>query len=104
MGDRYSFITVSVAFFVCKNWKGRYESMNSNEKSELSNLMALRNSVPLEKKYLLSVKEACAISGIAYDTMYELLSKPNDFSIKSGKKYLIHRPRFEKFLENLTEL
>ena len=45
------------------------------------------------------------MSGIAYDTIYEVIAKPDvDFVVKSGKKNLIHREKFEQYLRNITEL
>ena len=78
---------------------------NQIEKEELSNLMALRNSVPLDKKLILSVKEACAYSGIAYDTMYEIISHSDcPFVIQKKKKFFIIREKLEKYVSELTEL
>lgn len=71
---------------------------------ELSDLMELRNQVPMTQKVFLTVKEACAYSGIAYDTIYELIAKPDvDFVVKQGKKNFIHREKFTRYLEKLKE-
>lgn len=74
-------------------------------KEEMSELMRLKDSVPIEHKLLLTTKEACALSGIAYNTLFTLVNKPDvDFVIKSGKKYLIHREKFEQYLRTITEV
>lgn len=76
----------------------------TKKENELSDLMSLRNSVPLTQKIFLTVKEACALSGIAYDTIYEVIARPDaDFVVKQGKKNFIHREKFEKYLSNIKE-
>ncbi len=73
--------------------------------NELSDLMMLRSQVPLTNKIFLTVKEACALSGIAYDTIYEVIARPDvDFVVKAGKKNFIHRVKFEQYLSKITEL
>lgn len=78
--------------------------MEKDKKEEVSDLIALRNSVPLDKKYLLSVKEACAISGIAIDVIYTVLARPDiNFVVRHGNKNFIHREKFARYLSNISE-
>lgn len=55
--------------------------------------------VPIEKKCLLTVKEAAAYSNIGENKLSELLRTPNcKFAFFVGTKKLVKRVEFEKFI------
>jgi excisionase family DNA binding protein len=65
--------------------------------------MLMREAVPIEKKLLLSIAEACALSGLGRTTLYELISSGQLKSktiIKANKKRgrrMIPRAALESF-------
>lgn len=64
----------------------------------------LRDAVPLHLRTLLTLKEACAHSGIACDVIYEIIARPDvDFVVKHGNKNFIHREKFDRWLANIKE-
>lgn len=77
------------------------------DKNELSNLMSLKNQVRISEKIFLTVPEASALSGIAYNQLYTIINKPDcDFVVKmkGQKKNFIHREKFERYLADVSEL
>lgn len=59
--------------------------------------------VPIWEKVILTIDEACEYSNIGKNKMYELTNLPFcDFVLFNGKKRLIKREEFEKFLKNRT--
>lgn len=73
-------------------------------KDGVSKLVELQNSVPINEKVFLDPKEASAYSGIGYAKIYELVHRSDvDFVIKQGRRYLIHRKKFIKWLSEATE-
>ena len=60
------------------------------------------NGVPIWEKANLTIEEAAEYSNVGIHKIYELANKPDcDFVLFVGKKRLIKRKRFEKFLENM---
>lgn len=60
------------------------------------------NGIPIWEKANLTIEEAAEYSNVGIHKIYELANKPNcDFVLFVGKKRLIKRKRFEKFLENM---
>ncbi len=58
-------------------------------------------SVPVCDKYTLTIKEAVAYFNIGEKKMRKLaFENTGRFSLMSGNRYLIIRPKFEKYLEN----
>lgn len=58
-------------------------------------------NVPICDKYTLTIKEAVLYFNIGEKKMRKLaLENTGRFSVMSGNRYLIIRPKFEKFLEN----
>ena len=58
-------------------------------------------SVPICDKYTLTIKEAVAYFNIGEKKMRKLaFENTGRFSVMSGNRYLIIRPKFEKYLEN----
>lgn len=64
-----------------------------------------RTLVPVCEKYTLTIKEAAAYFNIGEKKMRRLAEENTGrFSVFNGNKYLIIRPKFEKFLDNSTEV
>ena len=58
-------------------------------------------SVSICDKYTLTIKEAVAYFNIGEKKMRKLaFENTGRFSVMSGNRYLIIRPKFEKYLEN----
>lgn len=58
-------------------------------------------NVPICDKYTLTIKEAVAYFNIGEKKMRKLaFENTGRFSVMSGNRYLIIRPKFEKYLEN----
>ncbi|MCM1539064.1 MAG: hypothetical protein NC254_11790 [bacterium] len=61
--------------------------------------------VPIWKKANLTTKEAAEYSNIGINRIEELLKKPNcSFVLYVGKKKLVKRREFERFLSNTVEI
>lgn len=61
--------------------------------------------VPVSEKYTLTIKEAAAYFNIGTKRMRRLAEENTDrFSVFSGNKYLIIRPKFEKFIDDSSEI
>lgn len=59
----------------------------------------MKDYVPIEHKWLLTVKEAAAYTNIGENKVSELVRKPNcPFALFVGTKKLIKRVEFEEFL------
>ncbi len=57
------------------------------------------NSIPLNEKYTLTIKEAASYFNIGVKKMRRLAEEhTSSFSIYSGNRYLIIRTKFEEFL------
>lgn len=70
--------------------------MDENKIVEITN-------VPICDKYTLTIKEAVAYFNIGEKKMRRLaMENTGRFSVMSGNRYLIIRPKFEKFLENTS--
>ena len=60
------------------------------------------NGIPIWEKANLTIEEAAEYSNVGIHKIYELANKPDcEFVLFVGKKRLIKRKRFEKFLENV---
>ena len=55
-------------------------------------------SIELKDKPLLSIKESAIFFGIGRTKLYELTNKDSDFVIYIGKKRMIKREEFNKYL------
>ena len=61
--------------------------------------------VPVSEKYTLTVKEAAAYFNIGIKRMRRLAEENTGrFSVFSGNKYLIIRNKFEKFIDESSEI
>ncbi len=64
----------------------------------------MQQSLPLDQKYMLTLKEAAAYFGIGHKKMSLLASlNEGNFTMRNGNRYLICRPAFEKYLEGLMK-
>ncbi len=58
--------------------------------------------VPIKDKLNLTIEEAAAYSGISERVLRDRIVESNyDFILKNGKKTLIKRRKFEKYLESV---
>lgn len=65
----------------------------------------MNNQVPIENKLLLTIPEAAAYSNIGQNTLTKLLSQPRcSFVLYVGKKRLVKRKEFEKYILEQVEL
>lgn len=61
--------------------------------------------IPIREKHLLTIDEAAKYTNIGKNRITELLRKPTcTFVIYVGKKKLVKRKEFEKYLEKNVEL
>lgn len=62
-------------------------------------------TVPIWEKICLTVREAAEYSNIGINKLYEMINEPScDFVLFVGKKGLIKRKAFEKYLERKGEI
>lgn len=61
--------------------------------------------VPISEKVLLTVEEAASYSNIGVNKISELLNNPLcEFVLHVGKKRLVKRKDFEKYIEKTLEI
>lgn len=61
--------------------------------------MRKKNDIKEENgKLLLSVKETCELTGLSEKTVRTIMAE-NDFSVRIGRRTLVHRKKFEHWLE-----
>ena len=64
-----------------------------------------KNIVPINQKYLLTIKEAAAYFAIGTKKMRRLAEDNlGRFAVYSGNRYLIIRTKFEKFIEESSAI
>lgn len=62
-------------------------------------------AVPVGEKYTLTIKEAAAYFNIGTKKMRRLAEEnTNRFAVFSGNKFLIIRSKFEKFIDDSSEI
>lgn len=67
--------------------------------------LAGKETVPIPQKFLLTISEAAAYSNIGINTINELAKDPQcSFVLYVGRRKLIKRKEFEKFLEKMIEI
>lgn len=65
----------------------------------------IKHDIPIWEKINLTIEEAAAYSNIGINRIDEMAKRPNcSFVLYVGKKKLIRRKEFEKYLENVIEL
>jgi len=65
----------------------------------------MNNTIPIWEKQLLTIDEAALYTNIGQNRISELLKKPScPFVIYIGRKKLVKRKEFEKFLSENIEL
>lgn len=63
------------------------------------------NTIPIWEKFLLTPREASIYTNIGINKMDKIINNPMyDFVLHIGKKRLIKRKEFEKFLEKSIEI
>ncbi len=67
--------------------------MMDNEKTSI---------VPVSEKYLLTVKEASAYFGIGEKRIRFLVQTNSELGIMNGDRRMVHRKRFEQFIDNTS--
>jgi excisionase family DNA binding protein len=61
--------------------------------------------VPISEKVLLTIEEAASYSNIGINKISELLNNPLcEFVLHVGKKRLVKRKEFEKYIEKTLEI
>ena len=50
------------------------------------------------EKLLLSVKETCGLTGLSERIVRTLMAE-NDFTVRIGRRTLVHKKKFEKWVE-----
>lgn len=71
----------------------------------ITKLMTDKPNVPIWEKHLLTIDEAALYTNIGQNRIAEMLKKPTcPFVIYVGRKKLVKRTAFEKFLENNIEI
>lgn len=64
-----------------------------------------KNGVPIKDKFALTIKEASAYFGVGENKIRSLIKEHNcDFVFYVGRKALIKRLNFEKYLEKMVWL
>lgn len=67
--------------------------------------MKEKETVPIKDKLNLTIEEAAAYSNIGICKLQEILREPNcPFVLYIGRKKLIKRKEFEKYINNSLEL
>ena len=65
----------------------------------------ITNNIPIYEKFLLTPKEASMYTNIGINKIDEIINNPMyDFVLHIGKKRLVKRKEFEKFLEKSIEI
>ncbi len=77
--------------------------------AEVTPLKAARKEsatvVPISEKYLLTIREASAYFNLGVKRLRRLAEDNTDsFSLCNGSRYLIIRPKFEKYLEEASSI
>ncbi len=71
----------------------------------ITEIKAKEMDVPIWEKHLLTIDEAALYTNIGQNRIAEMLRKPScPFVIYIGRKKLVKRAAFEKFLESSIEL
>ena len=62
-------------------------------------------TMPVSEKYLLTIREAAVYFNIGIKKMRRLAEdNPGGFAVFSGNRYLINRTKFERFIEQSSEI
>ena len=77
----------------------------NDTKEENGKLLERKKYMRIEKKeregnekLLLSVKETCELTGLSEKTVRTIMAE-NDFCVRIGRRTLVHRKKFEHWLE-----
>ena len=62
-------------------------------------------TVPISEKYMLTIREASAYFNLGIKHLRRLAEENTEgFSVYNGSRYMIIRPKFEKFLDESTTI
>ncbi len=65
----------------------------------------MASEISISEKITLTIQEAAKLSNIGENKLYELVKQPKcPFVIYVGKKRLIKRKEFERYLSNVVEI
>lgn len=68
-------------------------------------MIYIKNDIPIWEKINLTIEEAANYSNIGINRINKIAKQPNcSFVLYVGKKKLIKRKEFEKYLEKVIEL
>ena len=72
---------------------------------KLKGIDNMSNKIPISEKLNLTIEEAAAYSNIGINKLYELTNEPTcTFVLWVGKKRVIKRKEFEKFIDKSIEI
>ena len=72
---------------------------------EKKNAWGRTSNIPINEKYMLSIREASDYFGIGIKKMRRLAEDNlGGFAVFSGNRYLINRTKFERFIEQSSEI
>ena len=72
---------------------------------EKKNAWGRTSSIPINEKYMLSIREAAVYFNIGIKKMRRLAEDNlGGFAVFSGNRYLINRTKFERFIEQSSEI
>lgn len=84
-------------------YKYKVEKFYNNNEKVVKSMKTIE--IPIWEKQNLTVSEAASYSGIGINKIYALTESPTcDFVLKIGNKRLIKRKRFDKYIENISEI
>ena len=72
---------------------------------KMKGIESMNNKMPISEKLNLTIEEAAEYSNIGINKLYELTNEPTcTFVLWVGKKRVIKRKEFEKFIEKSIEI
>ena len=72
---------------------------------KMKGIESMNNKMPISEKLNLTIEEAAEYSNIGINKLYELTNEPTcTFVLWIGKKRVIKRKEFEKFIEKSIEI
>lgn len=67
--------------------------------------MGMKETVPIPQKLLLTIEEAAAYSSIGMNKLRSMADEPScPFALYIGRKRMIKRKEFEKYIEKASEV
>ena len=88
-----------------------HKMKTSSADASIEDISAMRKGgqstplVPISEKYMLSIREASAYFNLGIKHLRRLAEENTEgFSVYNGSRYMIIRPKFEKFLDESTTI